>query len=87
LAALLGHKAGFRVASIPDDLLETEAVELAVWSAECRIVGDQLGDIGIGKRKTDLACAFIEQNLREDLADQQPVETGRPRLIRAERSP
>src|SRR5262249_43469138 len=79
--ALFGHKTRLGVARIADDLLEASPVELAVGSAECGIVGDQLGDLGIGERKPERACAFIEQDFREDWPDCRAVETRRPRLV------
>src|SRR5262249_45682711 len=65
LTALFGDEAGFGVAGTTDGLLETETVELAVRPAKRRIVGNLLGDLGIGERQTERVRAFVEQDLRE----------------------
>src|SRR5262249_37905480 len=83
---LFGYETRLGIARIADDLLEARSVELAVGSAECGIVGDEFGDLGIGERKPERACAFIEQDFGEDLPDCRAVETGRARLIRADRT-
>ena len=67
-APLLGHVTGFRVTGVADDLLEAKPVELAVGSAERRIVGDVTGNLGVGERKAQLAGALVEQKFRDDLA-------------------
>jgi len=87
LAALLGHEARLGIAGVADDLLEKETVELTVRPAECRIVGDQLGDLGIGEREAERSRSLIEQHLRENLPDHHSVKPSRARLIGGDRTP
>src|SRR5262249_55471837 len=81
LTALFGDKAGLGVAGITYDLLEPGTVKLAVQSLKRRILGNVLGDLGIGERETERVCAFIEQDLGEYLPDRGPIQARHPRLL------
>ena len=86
LTALFGDKAGLGVTGITYDLLEPGTVKLAVQSLKRRILGNLLGDLGIGEREAERVCAFIEQDLGEYLPDRRPVQSRHPRLLGGDRS-
>ncbi len=85
-AALLGDEAGFGIAGLADDVLETRAVELAVGALEARIAGDALGDVGVGDAEPQFGRLFVERRLRHHLAEHLPVEAERARLIGRDRT-
>ena len=75
--ALLGDEALFGVAALADQLVEPRAVELAGDAVERRIVGDALGQFGVGDVEPKLLRALVERGFGDQLPEQLPVEADR----------
>ena len=86
-AALLTHKPLLAETGVAQELFEAAAVELAGRTAKCRIVGNTLHDLGVGKAEArHLARPLVKSRFGDQFTQHLAIDAESLRLFRGKRS-